>query len=44
MPGNQKLWHARQDAIESMSVEEIFKAMATVTERFRKELVDKDIL
>jgi len=42
--GNQTLWHARQEAIESLSVEQIFNAMAAVMAKFRKELVDKRIL
>ena len=42
--GKQMLWYARQETIESMSVELIFNAMAAVTEKFRKELVDKRIL
>ncbi len=43
-PGNQKLWHARQEAIDSMRVEQIFNAMAAVMEKFRKELVAKGVL
>lgn len=42
--GNETLWHARQEAIESMKVEEIFDAMAAVMDKFRNELVDKRIL
>lgn len=38
------LWHARQEAIESMSIEQILSALAAVMEEFRKELVDKKIL
>ncbi|MFQ5800052.1 MAG: hypothetical protein ACE5H0_15350 [Bacteroidota bacterium] len=40
-PGNQTLWHARQEAIESMSVEQIFNAIAAVMEKFRTELAGK---
>jgi hypothetical protein len=42
--GNQILWHARQEIIESLRIEEIFKAMANVMNTFSKELIDKRIL
>lgn len=43
-PRKRVLWYARQDAIESLSVDQIFNAMSTVIEKFRKELIDKKIL
>ncbi len=42
--GNQMLLHARQEAIESMSINQIFNAMDAVMEKFRKELIKKRIL
>ena len=40
----KKLVHARQDAIEGMTIKKIFDAMTLVREKYREELVDKKIL
>jgi hypothetical protein len=38
------LWHTRQEALESLKVEEILQSMQKVMDKFRKELAGKRII